>query len=97
MYIKHNNKFYKEVDLKELDKKELIKLITEAIEVNPKVIERRNNVYIEKHRDWYKPVPSPYAISSWWINTGLTVIWEGYQWVISNYTEQQLVTLCRTL
>jgi hypothetical protein len=39
-YLKHNGKFYKEVELKELDKKELIKLITEAVETNPKIVER---------------------------------------------------------
>lgn len=54
-YIKHRNEFYKKIELKDLDKKELIKLITEAVEINPTVIERRNSypVYIDRIKPRY--------------------------------------------
>jgi len=50
-YIKHDNKFYKEVDLTTLDKKELI---TQAVEIDPKVIERWrcHPVYVDKYLRW---------------------------------------------
>jgi len=58
-YIKHKDSFYKKVELEELDKKELIKLITEAIEIEPKIIERRSSypVYVEKYPQWKDTLP----------------------------------------
>ncbi|MCK9369846.1 hypothetical protein M0R04_08070 [Candidatus Dojkabacteria bacterium] len=51
-YIKHSGKFYQEIDLKDLDKKELIKLIMEAVEVEPTIVERRKEypVYVDRYK-----------------------------------------------
>lgn len=54
-FIKHNGKYYREIELKDLDKRELIELITNAVETNPTVIERWNSypVYIDKFKPYY--------------------------------------------
>ena len=48
-YIKYQDKFYKQIDLKDLWKKELIELITKAIEVK----ENRVVEYINSNRHHY--------------------------------------------
>lgn len=68
-YIKHDGNFYKKIDLKELDKKELIKLITEAIELNPKIVERWSTypVYIDR----IKPIIPDYPYNITWCQSNL--------------------------
>lgn len=50
MYIKHNWDYYKKINLNDLDKKELIKLIENAVQVENKIIRTVEHVY---DRRWY--------------------------------------------
>lgn len=52
-YIKHWNKYYKEVDLASLTKKELIDLLKTAIEINPQIVERIRD-YVKHEPRWGK-------------------------------------------
>jgi hypothetical protein len=90
-YIKHNWQFYQKIELKDLDKKELIKLITEAIEIEPKIVERWNTIY----RDywWYKPLyyNTP-TVTIWWTITSTNASGD-----FTYYNKGQLLTLCSSL
>lgn len=95
-YIKHNGQFFKKIDLKELDKKELIKLITEAIEIEPRVIERRHSY----PRWWYNykintsdSSISTNAISTSWTLTNVGSIIAS----LNNLTTDNLITLASTI
>ena len=43
-YIKHWQKFYKEIDIDSLTKKELIEILKNAIELNPQVVDRVKDI-----------------------------------------------------
>jgi len=86
MYIKHNGTYYKQIDLSDLDKKELIKLILEAVEINPTIIDRWTSypVYIEKYKPYYNQPRSVTYCNA--LNEDL-----------NNLDHTQLTTLCSTI
>lgn len=67
-YIKHNWSYYKEITLKDLDKKELIELIQNAIEIENKIIHKVERIY---DRRWYNQPYITYS-ATWTLGTTLT-------------------------
>ena len=64
-YIKHWWSYYREITLKDLDKKELIELIQNAIEIDNKTITKIERIY---DRRWYnQPYVTNYA--TWTLGT----------------------------
>lgn len=71
-YIKHWNKFYKEINIDSLTKKDLIDIIENAIVVNPQVI---NNVITKEiYRQYPRWQNQTWAVSSVWWNVSLNDI-----------------------
>lgn len=68
-YIKHWNKFYKEINIDSLTKKDLIDIIENAIVVNPQVI---NNVITKEiYREYPWRQRQTWGITSVWWNVCL--------------------------
>ena len=68
-YIKHWNKFYKEINIDSLTKKDLIDIIENAIVVNPQVI---NNVITKEiYREYPWRQRQTWGITSVWWNVWL--------------------------
>ncbi len=64
-YIKHDWSYYKEITLKDLDKKELIELIQNAIEIENKIIHKVERIY---DRRWYNQPYVTYC-DTWTLST----------------------------
>lgn len=100
-YVKHNWEYFKKVELKDLDKKELIKLITDAIEIQPRIIERWNTY--PRWSNWfyvsYKSSLSDTTLISAWGATTCTKLasWWTLTDCITSLPKSDLINLCKTL
>lgn len=95
-YIKHNGKFYKEVEIEKLPKEELIKIIKEAIEINPQIIERWNTIreYVDRYPRWNRDV-TRIGGTSWWLTQAGNI-----SDITTNFVtmdQNDLITLCKTI
>ena len=71
-YLKHWNKFYKEINIDSLTKKDLIDIIENAIVVNPQII---NNVITKEiYRQYPRWKGQTWTVSSVWWSASLNDI-----------------------
>lgn len=95
-YIKHNGNFYKEVEIEKLPKEELIKIIKEAIEINPQIIERWNTIreYVDRYPWWEKSITR-----LWTAWDTITMAWnvDNITTNFANMDNNDLITLCNTI
>lgn len=90
-YVKHNGEYFRKIELKDLDKKELIKLIEEAVAIEPKVVHTWNH-----YGRWGN---GNYTTTAQAINTNvsLTSSNTGITAKLNGLDKNQLVTLCATI